>query len=143
MLCCTSVVNGTERPCSGTDPGTTEGYPPVLGASRASAFSYRRMHSCLSIARRSYWRRPGQRAGGLFLICVCQRRRFALLRSRPVRQLPSRHYLSPSHFTRREAGDLPVQFPVKYEMIVNLKTAKALGITVPRSILMPADEVIE
>jgi putative tryptophan/tyrosine transport system substrate-binding protein len=40
-------------------------------------------------------------------------------------------------------GDLPVQFPVKYEMIVNLKTAKALGITVPRSILMPADEVIE
>jgi putative tryptophan/tyrosine transport system substrate-binding protein len=40
-------------------------------------------------------------------------------------------------------GDLPVQFPVKYEMIVNLKTAKALGLTVPRSILMPADEVIE
>jgi putative tryptophan/tyrosine transport system substrate-binding protein len=40
-------------------------------------------------------------------------------------------------------GDLPVQFPVKYEMIVNLKTPKALGLTVPRSILMPADEVIE
>jgi putative ABC transport system substrate-binding protein len=40
-------------------------------------------------------------------------------------------------------GDLPVQFPVKYEMVVNLKTAKALGLTVPQSILLSADEVIE
>jgi ABC-type uncharacterized transport system substrate-binding protein len=40
-------------------------------------------------------------------------------------------------------GDLPVQFPVKYEMVVNLKTAKALGLTVPRSILVRAVEVIE
>ena len=40
-------------------------------------------------------------------------------------------------------GDLPVQFPAKYEMAVNLKTAKALGLTVPQSILLTADEVIE
>jgi len=40
-------------------------------------------------------------------------------------------------------GDLPVQFPVKYEMVVNLKTAKALGLTVPQSILLRADEVIQ
>jgi putative ABC transport system substrate-binding protein len=40
-------------------------------------------------------------------------------------------------------GDLPVQFPVKYEMVVNLKTAKALGLMVPQSILLTADEVIE
>jgi putative tryptophan/tyrosine transport system substrate-binding protein len=40
-------------------------------------------------------------------------------------------------------GDLPVQFPVKYEMVVNLKTAKSLGLTVPQSILLRADEVIE
>jgi putative ABC transport system substrate-binding protein len=40
-------------------------------------------------------------------------------------------------------GDLAVQFPVKYEMVVNLRTAKALGLTVPQSILLRADEVIE
>jgi ABC transporter substrate binding protein len=40
-------------------------------------------------------------------------------------------------------AELSVQFPVKYEMVVNLKTAKALGLAVPSSILVRADEVIE
>jgi putative ABC transport system substrate-binding protein len=40
-------------------------------------------------------------------------------------------------------AELPVQLSVKYEMAVNLKTAKALGLTVPQSILLRADEVIE
>jgi putative ABC transport system substrate-binding protein len=42
-----------------------------------------------------------------------------------------------------KAGDLPVQFPTKFEMAVNRKTAKALGLEVPLSILVRADEVIE
>jgi putative tryptophan/tyrosine transport system substrate-binding protein len=86
---------------------------------------------------------PKQRTGGL--LAICHARGGGLLSYGPDEVDNFRRAATYVDRILRGAnpGDLPVQFPVKYEMAVNLKTAKALGLTVPQSILLSADEVIE
>ena len=46
-------------------------------------------------------------------------------------------------FKGAKPGDLPIQQPITFEMVVNLKTAKAIGITLPQTIMLQANRVIE
>jgi putative tryptophan/tyrosine transport system substrate-binding protein len=57
--------------------------------------------------------------------------------------LSSGGHLCCAHCEREKAGDLPVLQPTKFDLTLNVKTAKALGLTVPASVQLLADEIIE
>ena len=58
-----------------------------------------------------------------------------------VREISARQLIQLFHGIR--VSDIPVEQPTKFDLVVNLKTAKALGLIVPHNLLVPADEVIE
>jgi putative tryptophan/tyrosine transport system substrate-binding protein len=103
-------------------------YTPVTWINRQQIFALAARHRLPAI----YWSRLYALDGGLMAYGEDERevpRRLAVYIERILRGA--------------KPADLPVQQPTKFELVINLKTAKALGLTIPPSLLQRADQVIE
>ena len=87
--------------------------------------------------------REGTAPGHLRARGFRRRRRAHVLWAQPPRHLPSRRRIRGQDSEGREAGGPPCEEPTKLKLVINLKTAKALGLTIPPSLLQRADQVIE